>query len=250
MLLALSVAGVANCGGDVGGFFGNPDTELLVRWYQAAVFQPFLRGHAHIEAARREPWLFGEPHTTHIRVHACSQSVPCLAALELLFCFVRKRTRLQPAKRCRVLARPRSAVGRRLLLACAQQTHLLRMSSSNLQDALRERYALLPYLYTLFRAANATGAPIMRPLWYEYPDQEWLFAEQRAFMLGPALFSAPVVEQGVESIEVAFPSGDAWYDADSGAEVKATRQGRTQVSVTAASMPRCAISSAAMARCT
>lgn len=70
MLLALNVAGLPNCGADVGGFFGNPSPQLLTRWYQSAVFTPFLRGHAHIEAARREPWLFGEPYTSQIRVRS------------------------------------------------------------------------------------------------------------------------------------------------------------------------------------
>ncbi|VDO27367.1 unnamed protein product [Haemonchus placei] len=32
MLLSLSSAGFAHVGADVGGFFGNPDEELLVRW--------------------------------------------------------------------------------------------------------------------------------------------------------------------------------------------------------------------------
>ena len=35
MLLSQGVAGLPFSGADVGGFFGNPDTELLVRWYQA-----------------------------------------------------------------------------------------------------------------------------------------------------------------------------------------------------------------------
>ena len=30
-------------------------------------FYPFFRGHAHLETARREPWLFGEPATSRIR---------------------------------------------------------------------------------------------------------------------------------------------------------------------------------------
>lgn len=34
MVLSLSIAGFPNIGADVGGFFGNPDEELLVRWYQ------------------------------------------------------------------------------------------------------------------------------------------------------------------------------------------------------------------------
>ncbi|KAJ9049304.1 glucosidase II [Entomophthora muscae] len=67
MLLSISLAGVSFSGADVGGFFGNPEPELLTRWYQAGAFQPFFRGHAHIDSKRREPWLFGEPYTSQIR---------------------------------------------------------------------------------------------------------------------------------------------------------------------------------------
>ncbi|KAJ3415861.1 hypothetical protein HDV05_003925 [Chytridiales sp. JEL 0842] len=67
MLLTIGLSGVTFSGADVGGFFGNPEADLLVRWYQAGAFQPFFRGHAHIDTKRREPWLFGEPYTTLIR---------------------------------------------------------------------------------------------------------------------------------------------------------------------------------------
>ncbi|CAF0994522.1 unnamed protein product [Adineta steineri] len=67
MLLSLSVTGFGFSGADVGGFFSNPDAKLLVRWYQAAAFQPFYREHAHIDTARREPWLFGPDNTRLIR---------------------------------------------------------------------------------------------------------------------------------------------------------------------------------------
>lgn len=43
MTLSLSIAGNVFVGADVGGFFGNPDEQLLVRWYQAAAYQPFFR---------------------------------------------------------------------------------------------------------------------------------------------------------------------------------------------------------------
>jgi len=46
-------------GADVGGFFGNPDPELLTRWYQLGTYYPFFRGHGHLDTKRREPWLFG-----------------------------------------------------------------------------------------------------------------------------------------------------------------------------------------------
>ena len=42
MLLSMNIAGLPNVGADVGGFFGNPELELLQRWYQAAIFYPFL----------------------------------------------------------------------------------------------------------------------------------------------------------------------------------------------------------------
>ncbi|CAK6432330.1 unnamed protein product [Pipistrellus nathusii] len=67
MLLTLSVTGISFCGADVGGFVGDPDVELLVRWYQAGAYQPFFRGHATIKSKRREPWLFGKEHTRLIR---------------------------------------------------------------------------------------------------------------------------------------------------------------------------------------
>lgn len=60
MCLSLSVSGISFCGADVGGFFGNPDSELFYRWYQTGAFQPFFRSHAHIDTKRREPWLFPE----------------------------------------------------------------------------------------------------------------------------------------------------------------------------------------------
>ncbi|WAR28829.1 GANAB-like protein [Mya arenaria] len=57
MLLSLSLVGITHSGADVGGFFNNPDPELLTRWYQAAAFQPFFRAHAHEFSKRREPYL-------------------------------------------------------------------------------------------------------------------------------------------------------------------------------------------------
>lgn len=66
MLLALQVCGVTMSGADVGGFFGDPDGELAVRWYQAAAMQPFFRGHSNTDTQRREPWVFGQPFTNLI----------------------------------------------------------------------------------------------------------------------------------------------------------------------------------------
>lgn len=67
VFLSNSVAGISFVGSDVGGFFGNPSTEILTRWYQAGAFMPFFRAHAHIDTKRREPYLFPEPVKSQLR---------------------------------------------------------------------------------------------------------------------------------------------------------------------------------------
>ncbi|XP_055368276.1 neutral alpha-glucosidase AB isoform X3 [Betta splendens] len=67
MCLSLGLVGISFCGADVGGFFKSPGAELLVRWYQTGAYQPFFRAHAHMDTARREPWLFGPENTALIR---------------------------------------------------------------------------------------------------------------------------------------------------------------------------------------
>lgn len=66
MILSNNIAGFPFVGADVGGFFGNPSKELLTRWYQAGIFYPFFRAHAHIDTRRREPYLAGKPYTRAI----------------------------------------------------------------------------------------------------------------------------------------------------------------------------------------
>ena len=66
MLLSIGLGGLTFAGADVGGFFGDTDSELMVRWMQAGSYTPFFRGHAHHDPKRREPWMFGEPTTTQV----------------------------------------------------------------------------------------------------------------------------------------------------------------------------------------
>ncbi|KAH0829071.1 glycoside hydrolase family 31 protein [Lanmaoa asiatica] len=67
MVLSNGLAGMVFSGSDVGGFFGNPDPEMLVRWYGVGVFSPFFRAHAHIDTKRREPYLLDEPYKGMIK---------------------------------------------------------------------------------------------------------------------------------------------------------------------------------------
>jgi alpha-glucosidase len=86
--------------------------------------------------------------------------------------------------------------------------------------AIELRYRLLPYLYTLAHLAERTGAPLLRPLLYEFPDREEFYHLEDQVMLGPQLMIAPVTGPGVRWRLVELPEG-TWYDFLTGAPVEA-----------------------------
>lgn len=79
------------------------------------------------------------------------------------------------------------------------------------------RYQFLPYLYTLFREHERSGAPVMRPLWFNYPEDRLTYLVDDAFMVGDDVLVAPVVKQGLTRREVYFPAGDNWVEWSTGA---------------------------------
>ena len=58
------------------------------------------------------------------------------------------------------------------------------------------RYRLAPYLYSLYRQMNQKGAPIMRPMFAEFPNDEQAAAVESQYMYGPLLLVAPVARAG------------------------------------------------------
>jgi alpha-glucosidase len=140
----LGLSGVAWTGVDVGGFWGDTNGELLARFTEFGVFQPFCRNHTAIETRRQEPWAFGEPY----------ESV------------------------CRKM--------------------------------LKLRQRLIPYLYTLFEECHRTGAPILRSLLFEYPEDETTYNADDEFLLGEALLVAPITRPGIEHRHVYLPQG-TWF---------------------------------------
>lgn len=64
------------------------------------------------------------------------------------------------------------------------------------RQALRLRYSLLPYLYTLFVRAHLNGTPVARPIFFEFPyDSNTYNLGERQFMWGSSLMIAPVVDE-------------------------------------------------------
>ena len=72
---------------------------------------------------------------------------------------------------------------------------------------IKLRQRLLPYLYTLFEECHRTGAPILRPLLFEYPEDETTYTADDEFLLGDALLVAPISRPGVEHRHVYLPEG-------------------------------------------
>ncbi len=68
-----------------------------------------------------------------------------------------------------------------------------------LVEHLRLRERLLPYLRRLADDAVLTGLPPMRPLFVDFPSDPAAWTTDDAFMLGPDLLVAPVLDAGVSS---------------------------------------------------
>jgi alpha-glucosidase len=140
----LGLSGVGWTGVDIGGFYGDTNGELLARWTEFGIFQPFARNHSEKQTRHQEPWLFGEPYESISR------------------------------------------------------------------DMLKLRQRLLPYLYTLFEECHRTGAPILRPLFWAYPEDAATYSMDDEFLCGDAILVAPITRPGVEYRHVYLPAG-SWF---------------------------------------
>lgn len=87
-----------------------------------------------------------------------------------------------------------------------------KQAQSILEKYLRLRYELLPYIYSLGYGTYQTGAPFMRALFMDSPDDPKVADIPDEYMFGPAFLVAPVIEQGATSRTVYLPAGSDWYN--------------------------------------
>ena len=79
---------------------------------------------------------------------------------------------------------------------------------------VRER--LRPYILSQMARASEDGSPVMRPLFYDFPDDEVCHTIEDQYMFGPDLLVAPVLEYRATSRSVYLPAGATWTDTLSG----------------------------------
>ena len=80
---------------------------------------------------------------------------------------------------------------------------------------VRER--MRPYIRQQMEAASETGAPVMRPVFFDFPADKQAWEVEDAYMFGPDLLVAPVMEAGAAERTVYLPAGCSWTDASTGA---------------------------------
>lgn len=83
---------------------------------------------------------------------------------------------------------------------------------------IKERYAWLPYNYTLAFENASQGQPLVRPLNYYNSGDTTLDAVSDEYLWGRDVLVAPVVTQGTTERQVTFPAGQ-WIDMNSPGKV-------------------------------
>ena len=81
---------------------------------------------------------------------------------------------------------------------------------------LRER--LRPYTRALMEEAHRKGTPVMRTLFYMYPEDSCCWEVEDEYFYGPDLLVAPVLEAGMTVRSVYLPKGESWTEYGTGTE--------------------------------
>lgn len=87
-------------------------------------------------------------------------------------------------------------------------------------NAIQLRYRLLAHFYTLLYQASTEGVPAVRPLFYEFPDDNATLTIGDQFLVGDAILVCPVLDQDSSDQRAAAHScylpAASWYDYHTG----------------------------------
>jgi alpha-D-xyloside xylohydrolase len=85
-----------------------------------------------------------------------------------------------------------------------------------LSKHMKLREMMRPYTRELMRQAHDKGTPVMRTMFYEFPDDEVCWTLKDQYMFGGDLLIAPVAYENMTSREVYLPGGSEWTSLWSG----------------------------------
>lgn len=85
-----------------------------------------------------------------------------------------------------------------------------------LSEYLRMRERLRPYVTKRMQEAHEKGTPVMRPMFYDFPDDPICWEVETQYLFGPDILVVPITDAGCRTIEVYLPAGASWTNAWSG----------------------------------
>ena len=163
--LNMGLAGIPWWTTDVGGFMtddvNDPDfQQLLIRWYEFAVYSAVLRMHGdrgpyNIEPLDDRDWGGGYLHTG------------------------------QPNE----------------LWSYGEENYRIMRKYYDVRVALKD------YIAELYAEASENGSPLMRTMFYEFPEDKLCWELEDQYMFGSKYLVAPILELGVFEREVYLPKG-------------------------------------------
>ncbi|BAK54817.1 alpha-glucosidase MalA [Sulfurisphaera tokodaii] len=151
LILGLSISGIAYIGIDIGGFQGrgfekiDNSLELLVKYFEIAMFFPMFRTHKGKDGIDTEPTFLPDYYKERVK------------------------------------------------------------------RVIETRYNFLSYIYSLAIEAHETGHPIIRPLFYEFPDDENTYRIDDEYLVGKHVLYAPIIEKSDKRI-VYLPRKSKWME--------------------------------------
>lgn len=171
--LNMGLAGIPWWTTDIGGFMDGDGSkkefvELLLRWYEFAVFSPVLRMHGD-----------REPH-----------NIPPLSELDYGGGY----------------------------LFTGQSNELWTYGEEAfeiMKENLKLRLQLKPYIESLMKETHETGAPLMRTMFYEFPEDETCWNLDDQYMFGSKYLVAPILKLDERSRKVYLPKG-SWKNIHDG----------------------------------
>ena len=83
-------------------------------------------------------------------------------------------------------------------------------NTETLAKYIRFREAMRPYTRRVMEEAHELGRPVMRPMFYEFPEQECCWDMREQYMFGSDILVAPVLYEGQTEREVYLPAGARW----------------------------------------
>ena len=86
-----------------------------------------------------------------------------------------------------------------------------------ISDLVKLRYQLIPYLYDLLWRSHRDYEPVIRPTFFDFPDDERCYDENDDMLVGANLLVPAVVEPSQLARPVYLPRGCGWYDFWTGA---------------------------------